>query len=499
MTELYKTVAAWSVVERGADYVWPTYIGHPQTLPNDTVKNPFWLAWRGVITGAGSAGKVPLHKYGLSFPSKQYRVLIGELHDDFKGNEATAYGELNEPYARAIVRAVFSLRVTEYGLFFHRSFGKLVTISPDGVSNSIRVAGVYGGGAPFDLIVGPVMVEIKCSPKHQYTTPLIYHIVQCQLQMYVCETAATLLTYLSKTDRGVEVRIFWLELSRSFLVWMMRRLLLFCVHVERRVPIAEMAPYFRSMLNEHFKPFPYLVADELAKRWFDATHRPPPGPILPPLTLEHWDDEMAMLGMTREQWDARPGHAMFWPTRNDAGQLAVPAKPNVYLVYEMLRPTPPDEPSDLMDDPWVIHQVDENNAAYFEAQYRHVTDYAAERLRLAADGAAYHMTDPKSTVPNMFITSVQRYEALDRPEPVDQSGEFATVLDRFHYLLRVAGELKRYARQKEAGLAPPPTPRVPLRTRRPQQTTLLPVRGKRPVSAAFSVPEQKRHVPTEPM
>jgi len=464
----------------------PRHYAAPQTLPGDTIKNWMWLAARpdeDGVTGSSSAAKVALHSYPPSFPHEMWLIATGAMQNDFKGNKACTYGDNTEGRQRGIVRAALHVTVTEYGLFSSRVY-KSVGVSPDGITreslvfegfivraNDIADALAHGGQRyatrqVVRYVVGPIAVECKASPDHQYLAPLVYHIVQTHLQMDVLQLTATALTVFSRDI----VRIFLVLYCRAFYAWMRRRFLLWQEHVRRRVPIGSNNPYFRYDVprEQGDRTFwPNTLAEELKKRWFPADTEKQYGPIRPPLKYQDWLDELALLGMTAEQWDATPRYAEAAPRPDakapDAAQMCAPPKPQIFQIYHHRRVQPASE-VDLMQDPEWVKPVDELDAAFFAANFPSAEQYAERKLA----GRKFHSTrqvhprDVKRsqaprTIDRMFITRVSQAPQYERPEPADETWLFETAQEAAAFERRMISEKAKYDKIKrdmaEAGCA----------------------------------------------
>lgn len=393
----------------------PKYYAAPQTRPGDTLKNPDWLVWRTEQTASACAANIGLSPYKGNSPQRRWRILTGAERDDFQGNDATAYGELHEPRLRAIIRAVFGREFTveEYGMFKDRQF-KWMGISPDGVTNAIRLVGDQPHfnhdlgrweTRPFQFEMGKIMYEAKCSPNHEYLHPQVPHLVQIHMQMRVAQRWATLLHYWSR-DR---TRIFLVPFDPHFWKWQHLRMCLLHEHVVRNVPICETNPYFNYRLDSNYGQEPRYgctLGDYCARTWF-LKSKAANGPLRAPLRLQDWLDELKVLGMTHEEFVATPGYSECAPTiqtlppidadANDPADLmgrgeprlhmpsgqsvngATPPKPQVYELYHYHRQIPAEE-REPGKPAYYVKPVDETNLEFFRSNYPSIDEYHAHQM-----------------------------------------------------------------------------------------------------------------------
>jgi hypothetical protein len=361
--------------------------------------------------------------------------MAGLARDDFAGNVYTAYGERYEARVRAIGRAVLGCRIDEWGMFRDR-VRRHLAISPDGETNALRVLGTLDDGTCVDWTLGKLMWEIKTSRNHAYETPRIPHIAQLQLQLHVMGRHWGVLHYWSRDH----TRAWLMRHDRfGFVLWMMRRLDLMHEHVVRRVPVVASNPFFAYRWHNGRRM--QTVADFLQAEWYDVAAAG--APLRPRLTAAQWCDELAALGMTPAEWDARYPDTAWSPL--DAGTLALPPRPEMYLIYEYQRAVPADEAE--WDDDRTVVDHDEADGAWFAAAFPPVAEWAA---------AQRDPRPPSDVLPprmcRLLIDEVLAAPQHDEEPPTDARAD-DTPDERAAYEARLAALLA-------ADVPPPPRPVV---------------------------------------
>jgi hypothetical protein len=397
-------------VDRRALPPWPEEHPAPQ-LYTDPQKSLRWLARRTMLTASPAGPNVGLSPYRDAHPVRRYEIMTGAVADEFRGNDASRYGEQYEPRIRAIISAVLGVNIDEWGLFRDR-LRRHLSVSPDGETPSLRFRGHDEHGVAFDWVLGKLVTEMKASPKHKYDTPRIPHITQTQLQLEVMRRTWGTLNYWRRDC----VRVWLMRHDRyGFVRWMMRRLDLMYEHVMRRVPVTAENPYFAYILppEARFPPFGRTVADWVAREWFDVDYVGDVHTIAgrrPVISMDEWRAELVSLGMSEEQWRARypdtEAHA------GDGGQLAVPPRPEIYQVYSFLREVPPEE--DVFGDVDKVADHDPADRVWFEDEFPGIT--AGAEVNEAPEW-------PFTYVPRLFVEEVLLAPEHDEPRPVDQSAE----------------------------------------------------------------------------
>ena len=449
------------------------FIDRRPQLYNDPQKSPQWLARRTEQTASAVAANVGLSPYPDANPVRRWEIMSGQRPDTFRGNRYTEYGERYEPRVRAIGMAMLGGHlIAEYGLF--RSWSRrFQSISPDGETVSLRIRGELAfSGAQIDWTLGKVMWEIKSSEAHFYSTPKLPHIAQNQFQMQICGRHWGVLHYWS----GDRTRAWLMPRSPGFTLWMARRLDLQHEHVQRKIPITADNPFFIYRYGSK------TLADYLDKEWFShsqATGRP----ARPPITYDQWRAELALLGMTEQEWrerypDTAPRRTRFddddreWGF--DAGQLAQPPRPEIYLFYEYERRIPlgdlePGRPTQT----YVCDRDPEAEKDWYEREFPNVQWWAAMRRQPGA-------LPPLRTDENMehlLIDEVLSAPEYDEPPPQDER-ELDNEEERGLYERRLQQLLQ------EASM-PPPAPPVS--------------KGrKRTVVTEFLVPDSKLQATVDP-
>lgn len=445
----------------------PDLINCPQTRDGELLKNPHWLAMRPQFSASQCGSVVGLNPYPNGSPAFRYLVMTGQAIDPFNGNDDSAFGETHEPRLRGIFRAATTIGVTEYGLFIdnvHRFQG----VSPDGVTEPVRLTGVLPNGQTrFDWTAGTCMLEAKCSRRHFYEHPQAMHLCQLHLQMWVRGTNMGFLIYWNGKPPVERCRIWVVVFSEPFSIWKRLRMCLMQQHVERRVPVEDENPFFNDKHYLYNRLSPWAndprdrrnwgtgLAYELHERYFYRELSRKYTPNSPPhLTLHQWRQELALLGMSQEQWDAIPGFAELSPTRTVFGLTFMPQKPEIYLAYEFTRDVPAEElkPS----DPSYIEPVPEEDEEFFECEYMKMTQYNQFMLNKLARGEDIDAHRQKFAIQRLFITGVQIVPELARPELADQFGIFRCDADRQLYEQRLVKEEARFAaklKEREAEAA----------------------------------------------
>lgn len=411
----------------------PPFIERRPQLYDDPQKSAEWLARRTEQTASAVAANVGLSPYPDANPPRRWEIMAGRRQDPFRGNIYTEYGERYEPRIRAIGVAILGgHRIDEYGLF--RSWTRrFQSISPDGETQSLRVRGrLLDSGRRVDWTLGKVMWEIKASIRHFYATPKLPHIAQNQFQMHVCGRHWGVLHYWS----GDRTRAWLMARSPGFTLWLARRLDLQHEHTQRQVPVTDDNPYFT------WRHGAKTLADYLEREWFSrsqATGRP----ARPPIPYAAWQAELALLGMTEQEWrerypDTAPRRTRFTELDGaewgfDAGQLAQPPRPELYKFYEYERRLPLDdvEPG-RMSQTYVRDRDPVADAAWFAASFPTAMQWAAAHAR---EGAL----PPRPADENMehlLIDEVLSAPEHDEPPPQDERA-LDSDEERAHYARRL--------------------------------------------------------------
>lgn len=471
----------------------PRYFAAPQTRPGDTIKNPDWLVWRTEQTASPCAANLGMSPYANGDPHTRWQIMCGFVNDEFTGNDATKYGELHEPRLRAIARRVLGpeISIEEYGLFRDAVFD-WIGISPDGITNAIRLEGLqpyYDDQEQewklheFDLTVGKIMYEAKCSPNNEYKHPQVSHLFQIHSQMRVAQRGATILHYWSR-DR---TRMFFIPFSPQFWAWMEPRMILMHEHVKRRVPLFKLDvmgqpiqgsnPFFNWLTNTEKGPKAYgnKLGDYCKDMWFwKSKHKFHGRQLRAPLALADWDAALERLGMTHEDYVATPGYADSAPQITIDGETGartmqpgclamnmVPPRPQMYEIFRYTRNVPASELK--AGDPPYVKPVDETELAFFEREYPPIANYYEEQTDYfhkfnvnAARGNnraglpwACDKEDADLIMDRLFVRRITNMPELDEPEPVDTSTIFASEDERLEYERRLVIQMEKYNRLKK--------------------------------------------------
>ena len=380
-------------------------------------KSAEWLARRTEQTASVAGANCGLSPYDKSYPEYRYAVMAGLVVDDFCGNIHTDYGERYEERVRLIQQVVFNIAVVESGSFrsFHRRYQ---SCSLDGESNAVAIRGMHEDGRTFHWKLGKLCCEDKTSRLHFYATPRVPHIAQLQYQMGVMGRWWGILHYWSR-DR---TRIWLMRYCPYFNLWMQRRLALMHEHVARKAVVTRNNPFFAHRWKPGTRHYPgCTVADWVQQEWFDSAKRTGCA-LRPRITVQEWRSELASLRMTQEEWDQRYGDLsprISWRDGRevclDAGNLATPPQPEMYLVYEFERDVPACDVE--KNDPVCL--VEHEDPAWFAKEFPHVSRWSEHMLELRAKGLPTHRDNER--MQNLYITDVIAMPEADEPLPTDGS------------------------------------------------------------------------------
>ena len=168
-------------IEQGSDEWFAAKLGKPSASGASKV-----------VTSKGAPSK-SLEGYAQDLAVEDFTKRSA---NDWSGNNATAFGHINEPLARSTYEFTHEVEVVEAG-FIEDDLQRYL-ISPDG------------------LVGDNGLLEIKCKPKHHLTTLLYYkkhgriptdYITQLQMQLLVSGRAWVDLYYYSADLPCLEVRI----------------------------------------------------------------------------------------------------------------------------------------------------------------------------------------------------------------------------------------------------------------------------------------------------
>jgi len=439
----------------------PRHVIRRPQLYTDPQKSDEWLARRTEQTASQAGANVGLSPYRDAFPEHRYLEIAGIVANDFQGNEHTRYGERYEDRIRHIQQVVFSIVVIESGCY--RSWlHRFQSCSLDGESNAIRIRGLLDNGERVDWALGKILCEDKASKLHFYETPRIPHIAQLQYQMMIMGRWYGILHYWHRDC----TRIWLMRYDPQFCLWMQRRLALLHEHVARKVPVLRSNPYFNHRAIPGQRHWPgCTVADWMAREWFTCDGHTGRA-LRPRITVAEWLDELALLGMSEEQWAAAyPELVPRISMRNrqkvclDAGNLATPPRPQIFLVYEHRRDVPDEE----VEGGDACYVTDQDDPAWFHRNFPHVTEWAAEQIRLTNLGRRPHRPNERMT--RLYINEVLPMPEADEPEPGDEA-HLDSMAESLEFQRRLANLKARKPAARQATLdeflrvahAPDPSP-----------------------------------------
>ena len=420
----------------------PRHVARAPQLYDTPQKSVEWLARRTEQTASVAGANCGLSPYDNSFPEYRYAVMAGLVEDTFRGNIHTVYGERYEERVRHIQQVVFNIAVVESGSFRSWRY-RYQSCSLDGESNAVRIRGMHEDGRHFDWALGKLCCEDKTSRIHFYATPRIPHITQLQYQMAVMGRWWGILHYWSR-DR---TRIWLMRYDPHFCLWVQRRLALMHEHVQRKVNVTRNNPFFAHRWKDGSRHWPgCTVADWLDQEWFNEAKRTEKA-LRPRITLEEWRSELRSLGMTQAEWDAlypelsprvsvREGREVCL----DAGNLATPPQPEMYLVYEFERDVPRSE----VDPTDPVCLTDQDDPAWFRDNFPPVREWADHMLQLRAQGLPTHRDNERMR--NLYITEVVPMPEADEPEPTDASDQDSPE-ERAQFLRRLQAFQERKDRE----------------------------------------------------
>ena len=438
----------------------PRHVARPPQLYDVPQKSDVWLARRTEQTASQAGANSGLSPYDNSYPEYRYAVMAGMVEDTFRGNIHTDYGERYEDRVRHIQQVVFAMRVTANGPLrpitvvesgsFRSWRHRFQSCSLDGESNAIRIRGMHEDGRLFNWELGKLCCEDKTSRAHFYPTPRLPHIAQLQYQMSIMGRWWGILHYWSR-DR---TRIWLMRYDRYFVLWMQRRLMLLHEHVKRKVLVTRNNPYFAHRWKPGSRHYPGCsVADWLNQEWFDSAKRTEKA-LRPRITVQEWRDELRSLGMTQAEWDALyPEYSPRISWRDgrevclDAGNLATPPQPEMYLVYEFERDIPRSEVEPA--DPVCL--VNQDDQEWFRANFPPISEWAEHMLQRKAQGLPTHRDDER--MQNLYITEVLPMPELDELEPQDAADQDSPE-ERAEFEQRLAAFRAR-AQTERSAPAPP--------------------------------------------
>jgi hypothetical protein len=497
--------------------------------------------------GGSSVSKFILSAYQDGSPERTYGVARGELDDTFEDNVYMRYGKRYEPRVRAIFTSICggydrhagtfhpTLTVRETGMYRWTGDGNRtnVGVSLDGITNeAVRIRG-YTDAAPvgtvaFDWHLGEALIEIKTSVSGLKPAPLVGYVLQMHLQMMVRGRCWCFLVYW----HADAVRVWLVRRDDALCRWMLRRIDLATMHVCRGVPLSGNSPFlpWRRYDSKFFYPGA-TWADYVQWQWTgtgtsmkSATAPPgkPPRPEpRPPLTREHWVDELRQLCIhsgpaPAPDPDSDPAAPpaelddpdIYWSRdvpggaetdmADDEQDTFLPPRPeHLYLIYEFRRAVPSSEidTSVRLEDPVKSHDpylVDHDPAdlAWFAQRFPSIVEYGNAQLALPdfdVSNAGWRKTGPGDTsyssldddgcpgyaphasrkgpgghghMTRLFITSMD----AEQPSAAARSERILTPDDdppdeRHHFDMQVKlFKEQRAAEAAAAAAAPPPQP-----------------------------------------
>jgi hypothetical protein len=361
------------------------------------------------ISGSNVAAWVGLSPYQDTSPMAMWARGVGIAEQRVVGNDDTDYGEKYEDRVRRITQAVLGCEIKEYGLFRSAEY-PFLAVSLDGETQALRLSGVTDAlpaySDRFVVDEGPLIVEIKTSKRGLKPCPLVPHICQSMLQMYMRGRTAAFLPSWSAD----QIRIFFVEYSADFMRWMLMRCLLAHLHVEREVPILDDNRFFPWLIYPGGRHFPgATVSDYLSVQWFnwigvEGAH--PPTPRLTPLTYADWARELKSLGLDAVKGtpEVPCAHIPSWKdllvvpgAPNDPALSYLPPRPRIWLVYNFARRRPMRE-IDALQPAEVQAQ---SEPAWFRAHFPHISVLAD---RLAQHDYDYGPRD-EDGMPSMTLTN----------------------------------------------------------------------------------------------
>lgn len=133
-------------------------------------------------------------------------------------NDDMEYGTMYEPRIRRILITLLGVHIKEPGFYVDLDrpwFG----VSPDGITEPLRMVVSFGGRLPEQISMGRTIIEIKASARLLRDVPQVEHLVQMHEEMYIPRCQWGWLAYWHCDS----MRIWLVKYQPSFWEWIRRR------------------------------------------------------------------------------------------------------------------------------------------------------------------------------------------------------------------------------------------------------------------------------------